>query len=180
MSIPILGPTLAGVSPIVYSMFVIAIICWYVLYKTSFGLRLRASGEDPSTLDTAGVNVEYMRYIGVILSGVLSGLAGAYLSISFQARFSKGMTSGRGFIALAALIFGNWTPVGCLLSGLFFGFLDGLTNAIQIVPELSFLQPYNDFIFMLPYVLVVVALAVIRKSVPPKGVGQPYEKEMKG
>jgi ABC-type uncharacterized transport system permease subunit len=180
ISIPILGPTLAGISPIVYSMFVIAIICWYVLYKTSFGLRLRASGEDPSTLDTAGVNVEYMRYIGVILSGVLSGLAGAYLSISFQARFSKGMTSGRGFIALAALIFGNWTPVGCLLSGLFFGFLDGLTNAIQIVPELAFLQPYNDFIFMLPYVLVVVALAVIRKSVPPKSVGQPYEKEMKG
>ncbi len=178
--VPLLGPVLEGVSPIVYGMFVIAIICWYVLYKTPFGLRLRAAGEDPSTLDTAGVNVETMRYIGVILSGVLAGLAGAYLSISFQPRFSKGMTSGRGFIALAALIFGNWTPIGCLLAGIFFGFLDGLTFAVQIIPELSFLQPYNNFIFMLPFVLVVVALAVIRKSVPPKAVGVPYEKETKG
>ncbi len=180
VDIPVLGPMLGGISPIVYFMFVLVIICWYVLYKTPFGLRLRAAGEDPSTLDTAGVNVEYMRYAGVILSGLLAGFAGAYLSISFQSRFGKGMTSGRGFIALAAMIFGNWTPFGCLIAALFFGFLDGLANAIQIVPQLQFLQQYNYVIFMLPYILVVVALAVIRKAVPPKGIAVPYEKEHTG
>ncbi|MGQ4911299.1 MAG: ABC transporter permease [Candidatus Thorarchaeota archaeon] len=173
--VPILGEVFGSLSPIVYMMFLIVIGSWFVMYKTPFGLRLRAAGEDPSTLDAAGVNVETIRIIGVILSGCLAGLGGAYLSIGFSSRFGKLMTSGRGFIALAALIFGNWTPVGCLLAGTFFGFLDGLQAFISLnVPSLL---PYNNFIQMIPYILVVISLAIIRRSVPPKGVGRPYEKE---
>ncbi|RLI57212.1 MAG: ABC transporter permease [Candidatus Thorarchaeota archaeon] len=173
--VPILGEVFGSLSPIVYMMFLIVIASWFVMYKTPFGLRLRAAGEDPSTLDAAGVNVETIRIIGVILSGCLAGLGGAYLSIGFSSRFGKLMTSGRGFIALAALIFGNWTPVGCLLAGTFFGFLDGLQAFISLnVPSLL---PYNNFIQMIPYILVVISLAIIRRSVPPKGVGRPYEKE---
>ncbi|NHJ14304.1 MAG: ABC transporter permease [Candidatus Thorarchaeota archaeon] len=175
--IPVVGRAFGSQSPIVYWMFIIAIISWYVMYKTPFGLRLRAAGEDPSSLDAAGVNVEWIRFIGVFLSGCLAGLGGAYLSIGFGSAFGKVMTNGRGFIALAALIFGNWTPVGCLLAGLFFGFLNGLQFALVLAPGFEWLQPYSNFIQMIPFVLVIVALAGIRKSVPPKGIAVPYEKE---
>lgn len=173
--IPIIGTIFTSLSPLVYVMFIAVIVSWYVMYHTPFGLRLRAAGEDPSTLDTAGVNVERIRIIGVLLSGCLAGLGGAYLAIGFGARFGKAMISGRGFIALAALIFGNWNPKGILGAGLFFGFLDGLRIFINIYfPELIM---YSQFIQMVPYVLVIVALAGIRKSVPPKGIAIPYEKE---
>lgn len=175
--IPILGVAFGSLSPLVYIMFILVILSWYVLYRTPFGLRVQASGEDPAALDAAGVNVSRIRTIGVLLSGAFSGLAGAYLSISFASEFGKLMTVGRGFIALAALIFGNWTPVGCFLAGTFFGFLDGLQYAITIQPEFGFLLEYVNFIKMLPYVLVIVALAGIRRSVPPKAIGSPYEKE---
>jgi simple sugar transport system permease protein len=158
-------------------MFILVIICWYILFRTPFGLRIRAAGEDPSTLDTAGINVEHYRYAGVILSGCLAALGGAYLSIGFENAFGKEMTAGRGFIALAALIFGNWTPIGCFLAGLFFGFLDGLSYFIFLVEGFAWLRPYNNFIKMVPYLSVIVALAGIRKSIPPKAVGVPYEKE---
>ena len=118
--IPILGMVFGAQSPLVYIMFLLVIVSWYVLYKTPFGLRIQASGEDPSTLDAAGVNVNTVRFIGVILSGCLSGLGGAFLSISLASEFGKLMTVGRGFIALAALIFGNWTPFGCLMAGVVF------------------------------------------------------------
>jgi ABC-type uncharacterized transport system permease subunit len=180
--VPILS-AFAQMSPIIYMMFIIAILSWYIMYKTPFGLRIRASGEDPSTLDTAGVNVEWIRFLGVFISGCLAGLGGAYLSIGFNTLFRKSMTSGRGFIALAALIFGNWTPIGTFLAGMLFGFLNGLPNVIQVAiqywPGLAFLQIYVDWIATIPYFLVVIALAGIRKSIPPKGVGQPYEKERK-
>jgi len=130
--IPFFGPAFSVISPVVIFMFVITAISWYVLYRTPFGLRLRAAGEDPSTLDSAGASVEWTRIIGVIISGCLAGLGGAYLSIGFGSAFAKDMTSGRGFIALAAMIFGNWTPFGVLGAGLFFGFLDGLNYFIQI------------------------------------------------
>ncbi|MHA1958993.1 MAG: ABC transporter permease [Candidatus Thorarchaeota archaeon] len=173
-----LGTAFGTISPIVILMFVITAVSWYVLYRTPFGLRLRAAGEDPSTLDSAGVNVEWTRIIGVILSGCLAGLGGAYLSIGFGSAFGKEMTAGRGFIALAALIFGNWTPTGVLGAGLFFGFLDGLNFWIQIY--FPILLPVASFIAMLPYVLVIVALGLIRRSVPPKGIAVPYEKEKEG
>jgi simple sugar transport system permease protein len=166
-------------SPITFLAIIMVILCWYILYKTPLGLRLRASGEDPSTLDTAGVNVEWIRVLGVFLSGLLAGLAGAYLSIGFGSAFGKGMTSGKGFIALAALIFGNWTPGGVLGAGLFFGFLDGLQFAIQLAPGFAWLEQYTAFVQVIPYVLVVIALAGIRKSRAPKGIAIPYEKEKK-
>ncbi|MBD3404606.1 MAG: ABC transporter permease [Candidatus Lokiarchaeota archaeon] len=181
--VPILS-AFSELSPIIYMMIIISIVSWYVMYKTPFGLRLRAAGEDPSTLDTAGVNVEHVRYIGVIISGCLAGLGGAYLSVGFTTLFREGMTSGRGFIALAAMIFGNWTPIGCFLAGLFFGFLDGLTATFQFLaqsyPAFAWIQGYVELIAIIPYVLVIVAIAGIRKSVPPKGIAQPYEKERKG
>ncbi|MFW9769840.1 MAG: ABC transporter permease [Candidatus Thorarchaeota archaeon] len=175
---PFFGPAFSVISPVVIFMFVITIISWYVLYRTPFGLRLRAAGEDPSTLDSAGASVEWTRMIGVIISGAFAGLGGAYLSIGFGSAFAKQMTSGRGFIALAAMIFGNWTPTGVLGAGLFFGFLDGLNYFIQIY--FPSLLPFSNFIAMLPFVLVVVALGLIRRSVPPKAIAVPYEKEKKG
>ncbi|MHA2003580.1 MAG: ABC transporter permease [Candidatus Thorarchaeota archaeon] len=155
--IPILGRALNNLSPIVYMMFMIAILSWFVLYRTPFGLRIRAAGEDPSTLDAAGVNV---------------------IGFGYPA-FGKLMTNGRGFIGLAALIFGNWTPIGCLGAGLLFGFLLGLRSAIAVEPSLAWLRTYDNFVLMLPYILVVVALAGIRRSVPPKGIAVPYEKEVR-
>ncbi|MFX1262582.1 MAG: ABC transporter permease [Promethearchaeota archaeon] len=178
--IPILGRALGAQSPLVYIMIILVIVSWYVLYKTPFGLRVQAAGEDPSALDAAGVNVSAIRMIGVILSGCLSGLGGAFLSISLASEFGKLMTVGRGFIALAALIFGNWTPFGCLMAGVLFGFLDGLQLAITVLPEFDFMLEYVNFIKMIPYILVIVALAGIRRSVPPKAVGTPYEKEARG
>ena len=175
---PFFGPAFGLISPVVIFMFVMTIISWFILFRTPFGLRLRAAGEDPSTLDSAGASVEWTRVIGVIMSGVLAGLGGAYLSIGFGSAFTKGMTSGRGFISLAALIFGNWTPVGVLGAGLFFGFLDGLNFFIQIY--FPALLPFANYIAMLPFVLVVVALGLIRKSVPPKDIGNPYVKEKSG
>ncbi|TFG29468.1 ABC transporter permease [Candidatus Thorarchaeota archaeon] len=174
-SVPFIGNIFGSMSPIVYMMFFAVIISWLIFYKTPFGLRLRAAGEDPSTLDAAGVNVETIRLIGVIISGCLAGLGGAYLSIGYGTRFGKLMTSGRGFIALAALIFGGWRPIGCFLAGTFFGFLEALQSYIQLV--IPALAPYNNFIQMTPYILVVIALAGIGRSRPPKAVGQPYEKE---
>ena len=177
-NIPILGDIFGSLSPIVYIMFFAVIISWLVMYKTPFGLRLRAAGEDPSTLDAAGVNVETIRIIAVVLSGCLAGLGGAYLSIGYGSRFGKLMTSGRGFIALAALIFGGWSPIGSFLAGTFFGFLEALESFIQLtIPELL---PYNNFIQMIPYILVIIALAGIGRSRPPKAVGVPYEKEKRG
>ena len=172
------GPALSVISPVVIFMFVVTAVSWYVLFRTPFGLRLRAAGEDPSTLDSAGASVEWTRMIGVVISGCLAGLGGAYLSIGFGSAFAKEMTAGRGFIALAAMIFGNWTPTGVLGAGLFFGFLDGLNYFIQIY--FPALLPFANFVAMLPYVLVVVALGLIRRSIPPKAIAVPYEKERKG
>jgi len=174
---PILWLGFGSQSPIVYIMFLMVPLCWYVLYRTPFGLRLRAAGEDPSALDTAGVSVDKMRIYGVLLSGCLAGLAGAYLSIGIGSTFGKNMVAGRGFVALAALIFGNWTPVGCFLAGTFFGFLYSLSYVVQIAPGLTWLIGYNSFIQMIPYAAVIVALAIIRRSVPPKAIGAPYIKE---
>lgn len=176
--VPMIGTALGSLSPLIYYMFIITALSWYVLYRTPFGLRIRAAGEDPSTLDAAGVSVEWTRVIGVIISGCLAGLGGAYLSIGFENAFGKGMTAGKGFIALAALIFGNWTPIGCFLAGLFFGFVTGLQFVIPILaPGLVTL---TNLVKIIPYALVIVALAGIRRSIPPKAIAIPYVKERKG
>ena len=176
-NIPVVGYAFSSMSPMIYLMFLMVIVCWYVMYKTPFGLRLRAAGEDPSTLDAAGVSVEQTRMIGVVISGMMAGLGGAYLSIGYNSAFGSGMTAGRGFISLAALIFGNWTPIGCALAGLFFGFLYGLGILIEGLEQFAFLDAYTEFVAMIPYVFVIVALAGIRRSIPPKAIGVPYEKE---
>jgi simple sugar transport system permease protein len=154
-------------------------IAWYVLYRTPFGLRLRAVGENPAAADAAGLNVAHIRYSGVLLSGVLAALAGAYLSIGQSSLFTRNMTSGRGFIALAALIFGKWRPVQTMLACLFFGFTEAMTIQMQGVVKLPSGEDIPvHFIQMVPYVLTMVVLAgFIGHSHPPRALGRPYEKE---
>jgi simple sugar transport system permease protein len=165
-------------SPI-WIAFVLVPVAWYVLYKTPFGLRLRSVGENPEAADAAGVPVAKMRYAGVLLSGLLAGLGGAYLSIGQSSLFTRNMTSGRGFIALAALIFGKWRPVQTMLACLLFGFTEAVTNQMQGVVKLPSGEDVPiQFIHMIPYVLTIVVLAgFIGSSRPPKALGIPYEKE---
>lgn len=164
--------------PIVIA-FVLVPLTWYVLYKTPFGLRLRSVGENPEAADAAGVRVARMRYSGVLLSGILAGIGGAYLSIGQSSLFTRNMTSGRGFIALAALIFGKWRPVQTMLACLLFGFTEAVTIQMQGVVKLPSGEDIPiQFIQMVPYVLTIIVLAgFIGSSRPPKALGIPYEKE---
>jgi simple sugar transport system permease protein len=162
-------------------VFALVPICWYVLYKTPFGLRLRATGENPEAADVAGVNVIKLRYIAVVISGVLAGAGGAYLSIGQSSLFTRNMTAGRGFIALAALILAKWRPVPVLLACLFFGFMEALTNQIQGASWAKLPSGEDipiQFIQMIPYLLTIIVLAgFIGLSRAPKALGIPYRKE---
>src|SRR3954463_16339080 len=158
--------------PIVIAFALVPII-WYVLYKTPFGLRLRSVGENPEAADAAGVGVSQMRYSGGLLSGILAGLGGAYLSIGQSSLFTRNMTSGRGFIALAALIFGKWRPVQTLLACLLFGFTEAVSIQMQGVSQIPV-----QFIQLIPYVLTIVVLAgFIGHSRAPRALGIPYQKK---
>ncbi len=159
--------------------FILVPVCWYVMYKTPFGLRLRAAGENPEAADAAGVNVIRLRYIAVVISGVLAAAGGAYLSIGQSSLFTRNMTAGRGFIALAALILAKWRPVPVLLACLFFGFTEALTIQIQGVVKLPSGEDIPvQFIQMIPYVLTIIVLAgFIGLSRAPKALGIPYRKE---
>jgi len=159
--------------------FALVPICWYVLYKTPFGLRLRATGENPAAADAAGVNVIRLRYVAVILSGVLAAAGGAYLSIGQSSLFTKNMTAGRGYIALAALILAKWKPVPVLFACLFFGFTEALSIQMQGVVKLPSGEDIPvQFIQMIPYVLTIIVLAgFIGLSRAPKALGVPYRKE---
>ena len=162
--------------PTVYIAIVLAIISWIVLYKTPFGLRLRTVGEHPAAADTVGVDVYNMRYIAVIISGILAGLAGAHLSIGVADIFSKNMVSGRGFIALAAMIAGRWNPIGACITSILFGYFDRLSMSLSGTTLFGVSVP-SQFIDMLPYIITIVVLAVAgAKSVGPKANGIPYEK----
>jgi simple sugar transport system permease protein len=149
------------------------------LFKTPFGLRLRAVGENPEAADAAGVSVAQIRYTAVLISGALAALGGAYLSVGQSSLFTRGMTAGRGFIALAALIFGKWRPVPTMLACLLFGFTEALTIQIQGVFKLPSGEDIPvQFIQIIPYVLTIVVLAgFIGLSRAPKALGQPYEKQ---
>lgn len=154
-------------------------ITHYILYKTSFGLRLRAVGETPQAADTAGVNVLFMRYAGVLLSGVLAAIAGLYLSIGQGSLYTRNMTSGRGYIALAALIFGNWVPTRVLLACLLFGFADAVQIRLQGTTMGGVTIP-TQFIQMVPYVVTMFVLAgFVGKAHPPQALGMPYMKEQR-
>ncbi len=159
--------------------FVSVPITWYVLYKTPFGLRLRSVGENPEAADAAGLPVTRMRYAGVLLSGILAGIGGAYLSIGQSSLFTRNMTSGRGFIALAALIFGKWRPVQTMLACLLFGLTEAVTIQMQGVVKLPSGEDIPvQFIHMVPYLLTIIVLAgFIGSSRPPKALGIPYQKE---
>jgi general nucleoside transport system permease protein len=159
--------------------FLLIPICWYVLYKTPFGLRLRATGENPSAADAAGVSVPRMRYTAVVISGILAGMGGAYLSIGQSSLFTRGMTAGRGYIALAALILAKWKPIPVLFACLFFGLTEALSVLIQGVIKLPSGEDIPvQFIQMIPYVLTIIVLAgFIGLSRAPKALGIPYRKE---
>lgn len=159
--------------------FLLVPVCWYVMYKTPFGLRLRAVGENPAAADAAGVSVLRLRYTGVILSGILAAAGGAYLSIGQSSLFTRGMSAGRGFIALAALILAKWKPVPVLVACLFFGFTEALTIQIQGVIKLPSGEDIPvQFIQIIPYVLTIIVLAgFIGLSRAPKALGIPYIKE---
>ncbi|PYT03849.1 MAG: sugar ABC transporter permease, partial [Acidobacteria bacterium] len=152
-------------------------LTWYVLNRTPFGLRLRAVGENPEAADAAGVSVRAMRYTAVLLSGALAGIGGAYLSIGQSSLFTRNMTSGRGFIALAALIFGKWRPVQTMLACLLFGFTEAVAIQLQGV-RFGGEEIPNQFIQIIPYVLTIVVLAgFIGQSRAPRALGIPYQKE---
>lgn len=180
--VPILGPfyaeVISGHTILVYVALLLVPLTWWVLYRTRFGLRLRAVGENPASVDTAGVSVVRLRYAAVMITGVLCGLAGAYLATGLQAGFGREMTAGRGYIALAALIFAKWRPWYCLWATLLFGFLQALAlrpDLIQNSIGVSVPVPALD---ALPYVLTVVVLAgLVGKAIPPRAGGEPYVKE---
>lgn len=170
--IPLIGPALFNQSLLVYLMYVLIPITWFVVFRTPFGLRLRATGEVPEAVDTAGVSVARMRYYGVALSGLLAALGGVYLSMGILSAFTENMTVGRGFIALAALIFGRWNPIGAAGAALLFGF--GLALSFQVPQEAVPIE----FIQMLPYILTIVALAGFGgRAIAPAAIGRPYRKE---
>jgi simple sugar transport system permease protein len=158
--------------------FAIVPVCWYVLYKTPFGLRLRATGENPAAADAAGVNVTRLRYSAVIISGVLAAAGGAYLSIGQSSLFTRNMTAGRGFIALAALIFAKWKPIPTLFTCLFFGFMEALTIPLANYKLASGENIPVQFVQIIPYVITIIVLAgFIGSSRAPKALGIPYRKE---
>lgn len=159
--------------------FLLVPVCWYVLYKTPFGLRIRAAGENPEAADAAGVNVIRLRYIAVVLSGVLAAAGGAYLSIGQSSLFTRGMTAGRGYIALAALILAKWKPIPVLFACLFFGFTEAMSIQMQGVIKMPSGEDVPvQFIQIIPYVLTIIVLAgFIGLSRAPKALGIPYRKE---
>ena len=180
--VPILGPIysdlLSGHFILTYVAFAMVPFSWWVLYRTRFGLRLRAVGENPGAVDTAGISVIWLRYRAVICAGILCGFAGAYLSLAMSAGFVKGMTAGKGYIALAALIFAKWRPVNIMLACLLFGFLDALAIRLQGNPLPLIGQVPVQLMQALPYILTVILLAgFIGKAIPPKAGGIPYVKE---
>jgi simple sugar transport system permease protein len=180
--VPILGQLysnlISGHNILVYVAFLAVPATWWVLFRTRFGLRLRAVGENPAAVDTAGISVTWLRYRAVICAGLLCGIAGAYLSIALSAGFNRDMTAGRGFIALAALIFAKWRPVQAMYTCLLFGFLDALSIRLQGIEIPGVGQIPVQIFQAFPYVLTVVLLAgFIGHATPPKAGGVAYVKE---
>jgi simple sugar transport system permease protein len=179
--VPIVGPlyaeVLSGHTFLVYVALLCVPLTWYVLFRTRFGLRLRAVGENPAAVDTAGISVVGLRYAAVAICGVLCGLAGAYLATGLGASFVKEMTAGRGYIALAALIFAKWRPWYALYATFLFGLLEAISNRYPSL-DLGFVTLPSQFMQALPYILTVVILAgFVGKATPPRAGGQPYVKE---
>lgn len=179
--VPVLGPVysqiLSGHSILVYLGLATVPFTWWLLNRTRFGLRLRAVGENPAAVDTAGVSVVRLRYMAVIIAGILCGIGGAYLATSLSAGFVKDMSAGRGFIALAALIFAKWRPWHALGAVLLFGMLEAIANRYPSL-DLGIVTLPGQFMAALPYILTVVILAgFVGRAIPPRAGGEPYVKE---
>ncbi len=178
--LPLIGPVLAGLfghASLVYLAFVLVFAVWWLLYRTRLGLRLRAAGENPAMVDAAGVSVIGLRYLALAGNGVLSALAGCYLVLALNPQFIPNMTAGRGYMALAAMIFGKWHPVGAMMACVLFGFLDALSIRLQGATIGGMSVPVQA-IQALPYVMTVVLLAgFIGRAYAPKALGVPYVKE---
>jgi ABC-type uncharacterized transport system permease subunit len=179
--IPIIGPILFQNQPTLYIMLILLIAVNYVIFFTPWGLRMRACGEHPRAADTVGVHVNRMRYTSVIVGGLIAGIGGAYFSLGIVGTFEDGMTRGQGFVALAAMIFGNWNPFGAFMAALLFGFANALQVKMQIIqPILPFIdQPIpHQFLQMAPYILTIIVVAgVVGRARPPAAEGKPYEKQ---
>ena len=169
---------ISGHSILVYVAFAAVPATWWILYRTRFGLRLRAVGENPSAVDTAGISVVRLRFAAVAICGLLCGLAGAYLATGQQAGFVKDMTAGRGFIALAALIFAKWRPWHALSATLLFGYLQAVALRPDLIESAFGFKVQVQLLDALPYILTVVILAgFVGKAIPPRAGGEPYVKE---
>ena len=182
--IPIIGPVFFNNPPITYAALILIGVIHFALFYTRWGLRTRAVGEHPTAADTVGVQVNHMRYVNVILGGMLAGLAGGFLTLEAVGSFERNMTNGRGFVALAVMIFGKWTPLGAWAGALLFGFANGLQTQIQFLQNqlpdwLAWVgQIPHQFIGMLPYLLTIVVLAgFVGRARPPAAIGKVYEKE---
>ncbi len=168
-----LGPILGDMNLMIWLALATVVLSWIVLFRTPIGLRIRAVGEHPRAADTVGISVQGTRYAAVVVSGVLAALGGAYLSIGFVGSFGENMTVGRGFIALAALIFGMWKPFGAMGAALLFGFSSALARSL---PEYS--EQAALLFEALPYVLTLIAVGgLIGRSIAPAAIGRPYEKQ---
>ena len=179
--VPLIGPVyadiLSGQSVLVYLALACVPLTWWVLYRTRFGLLLRAVGENPASVDTAGVSVTRLRYQAVVICGILCGVAGTYMAISLSAGFVKDMTAGRGYIALAALIFAKWRPWHALGATFLFGLLEAISNRFPQL-QLGPITLSESFMLTLPYILTVIILAgFVGRAVPPRAGGEPYVKE---
>ncbi len=170
-NIPVFKELFNQIPPLVFLTAAIVIASHFILFKTVFGLRLRSVGEHPQAADTLGISVIKLRYTGVIISGALAGMAGAYLSLEHAHYFVKGISGGRGFIGLASMIFGKWTPFGTAGAGMLFGFGEALKPYLpKVVP--------SQFIDMIPYILTILVLSsAIGRATPPASIGVPYIKE---
>ena len=179
--IPIVGPILFENQPTTYIMLILLVAVNYVVFFTPWGLRMRACGEHPRAADTVGVAVNRMRYISVIIGGLIAGVGGAYFSLGQVGTFEDGMTRGQGFVALAAMIFGNWNPIGAFAAALLFGFANALQVKMQILqPVLPFINAPipPEFLQMAPYILTIVVVAgVVGRVRPPAQEGRVYEKQ---
>ena len=173
--IPLIGPVFFNNGIFTFAAIVIALLLWVLLFKTVWGLRTRSVGEKPSASDTSGIGVQSTRFWNVTIAGALAGLAGAYLSLEAAGTFERGFTAGRGFTALAIMIFGAWNPIGALAAAFFFGLTQGVASQLQSDAVVD-IPP--QFVNMLPYILTIVLLAIVSGRIkPPAAVGRPYEKD---
>lgn len=172
--IPYLGHAIFEAYPTSFLAFIVVFLTWFLLFKTAFGLRLRAVGEHPRAADTVGISVKKMRYTAVMISGALAAMGGATISLTTTSNFSHNTVSGQGFIAIAALIFGKWHPAGAMGAALFFGIAQAIKSLVQVYGLTKYVP--TEFIFMLPYVLTILVMAgLVGRSSAPAALGKPYE-----